>query len=47
MITATTKDNALKSSIKNAKVDIMGVGIINKINNDIDQCSDKQKNINL
>ncbi|CNK00260.1 Uncharacterised protein [Yersinia aldovae] len=47
MITATTKDNALKSSIKNAKVDIMGVGIINKINNDIDQCSDKQKKYKL
>ncbi|EPZ8124929.1 hypothetical protein ACXV6R_002792 [Yersinia enterocolitica] len=43
MIAATTKDNELKSSIENAKVDIMGVRIINGINNDIDQCSDRQE----
>ncbi|CFQ14375.1 hypothetical protein [Yersinia enterocolitica] len=43
MITATTKDNALKSSIENAKVDIMGVRIINRIKNKIDQCSDRQE----
>ncbi|HGK6779493.1 TPA: hypothetical protein ACJ5GP_003651 [Yersinia enterocolitica] len=47
MITATTKDNALKSSIENAKVDIMGVRIINRIKNKIDQCSDRQEKINL